>query len=95
MALAPVRGVLSRQEDLKLAAIGLVELLPLLVALDHAVVELEGILEYLSQSAVSSYIKQQGYTDVGVLVAFSGTVIADGGPYTEAGMNGFPDGQTR
>lgn len=47
------------------------------------------------KEAFDTYLKRQGYDDLGVLVAFSGTVIADGGPYTEAGMNGFPEGQLR
>ncbi|MBU8541989.1 type I restriction endonuclease subunit R [Falsiroseomonas tokyonensis] len=47
------------------------------------------------KEAFDTYIKSKGYTDLGVLVAFSGTVIADGGPYTETGMNGFPEAQLR
>jgi len=44
------------------------------------------------------YIKKMGYTDLGVLVAFSGTVKDDitGGieEYTEANLNKFPDVET-
>ena len=47
------------------------------------------------KEAFETYIKQQGYTDLGVLVAFSGTVITDDESYTEAGMNGFPESQLR
>ncbi|WP_046861615.1 type I restriction endonuclease subunit R [Microvirga massiliensis] len=36
-----------------------------------------------------AYIAKKGYTDLGVLVAFSGTVIDEGDEYTEAGMNSF------
>lgn len=39
------------------------------------------------------YIKAKGYTDLKTLVAFSGTVNADGLEYTEAGMNGFAEGE--
>lgn len=39
--------------------------------------------------AFCKYIKEQGYTDLGVLVAFSGTVIDEGDELTEAGLNGF------
>jgi type I restriction enzyme R subunit len=36
------------------------------------------------------YLKKNGYHDMGVLVAFSGTVIdPEGGEHTEPGMNGF------
>ena len=40
--------------------------------------------------AFDAYIKEKGYTDVGVLVAFSGEVEdpSDGLKYTESGMNG-------
>ena len=44
--------------------------------------------------ALEKYINDKGYTDVGVLVAFSGTLDLDGGDVTEASMNGFPDTQT-
>lgn len=39
------------------------------------------------------YINEKGYKDLRTLVAFSGTVTADGFEYTEAGMNGFSDGE--
>ena len=42
--------------------------------------------------ALKSYVNEHGY-DIGVLVAFSGTVD-DGGPLTEANLNGFPESQT-
>lgn len=35
------------------------------------------------------YIKEKGYTDLEVLVAFSGTVLDDGDSYTEEGLNRF------
>ena len=43
--------------------------------------------------AVDKYLKAQGH-GFKALVAFSGTVQAEGIDYTEAGMNGFPDTQT-
>jgi type I restriction enzyme R subunit len=43
--------------------------------------------------ALRSYVKQQGY-DLGVLVAFSGTVADGAGDFTEANMNGLPESQT-
>ncbi len=39
--------------------------------------------------AFDAYLRERGYTDLGVLVAFSGTVIDDGDEFTEAGINGF------
>ncbi len=39
------------------------------------------------------YIKKKGYTDLGVLVAFSGVVKDSGEEYTEEGMNGFPESE--
>jgi type I restriction enzyme R subunit len=42
---------------------------------------------------LDAYIKAQGY-DLGVLVAFSGTVTDAGEDVTEAKLNGFPDSQT-
>ena len=45
------------------------------------------------KQAVETYLKEQGYKDIGVLVAFSGTVIDDNQQFTEAGINGFPEGQ--
>ena len=44
------------------------------------------------QQALKAYVNEHGY-DIGVLVAFSGTVD-DGGPLTEANLNGFPESQT-
>ncbi len=43
--------------------------------------------------ALRRYVTDHGY-DLGVLVAFSGTVDDAGAPNTEASMNGFPDTQT-
>jgi type I restriction enzyme R subunit len=43
--------------------------------------------------ALRDYVTLHGY-DVGVLVAFSGTVDEGAVSYTEAAMNGFPDTQT-
>jgi type I restriction enzyme R subunit len=43
--------------------------------------------------AVDEYLTQQGHP-FKALVAFSGTVNDGGKPYTEANMNGFPEGQT-
>ena len=43
--------------------------------------------------ALRRYVKEHGY-DLGVLVAFSGTVDDAGAPFTEASVNGFPDTQT-
>jgi type I restriction enzyme R subunit len=43
--------------------------------------------------AVDKYLKDHGHA-FKALVAFSGTVRAEGRDYTEAGMNGFPDTQT-
>ncbi|CEO35434.1 helicase [[Clostridium] sordellii] len=43
--------------------------------------------------AFDKYIKENGYKDINVLVAFSGTVNCDGEEYTEAGMNGFAETQ--
>ena len=39
--------------------------------------------------AFDAYLRERGYTDLGVLVAFSGTVIDEGAEFTEAGINGF------
>ena len=41
------------------------------------------------RQAFADYIEKRGYGDIGVLVAFSGTVAADGEEFTEPGMNGF------
>lgn len=43
--------------------------------------------------AFDKYIKENGYKDINVLVAFSGTVPCDGEEYTEVGMNGFAETQ--
>ncbi|HEX9641412.1 MAG TPA: type I restriction endonuclease, partial [Candidatus Krumholzibacteria bacterium] len=43
--------------------------------------------------AVDAYVAERGYP-FKALVAFSGTVADAGGPYTESGMNGFPEAQT-
>jgi type I restriction enzyme R subunit len=43
--------------------------------------------------AVDQYLKRHGH-GFKALVAFSGTVRAEGIDYTEAGMNGFPEAQT-
>ena len=44
--------------------------------------------------ALDRYINGKGYTDVGVLVAFSGKLDIDGKPETESSMNGFGESQT-
>ncbi len=44
--------------------------------------------------ALDKYVNAMGYSDVGILVAFSGTVDDDGVEHTESQMNGFPDTQT-
>ncbi len=44
--------------------------------------------------ALESYINDKGYTDVGVLVAFSGSLDLDGKDVTESSMNGFPESRT-
>lgn len=46
--------------------------------------------------AFQTYLKQKAYTDLRVLVAFSGSIDDEerGEVVTEAGMNGFPDTQT-
>ena len=46
------------------------------------------------KQAIDKYIHEHGYTDVAAVVAFSGTVLADGGSFTEANMNGFPESET-
>jgi type I restriction enzyme R subunit len=43
--------------------------------------------------AVDKYLAERGYP-FKALVAFSGSVFDGGPPYTEANMNGFPEGQT-
>lgn len=42
-----------------------------------------------TQQAIEAHIGTMGYDDVRALVAFSGEIVIDGHPYTEAGMNGF------
>jgi type I restriction enzyme R subunit len=44
--------------------------------------------------ALEKYINEKGYTDVGVLVAFSGPLYLDGETVSESLMNGFPESQT-
>src|SRR5690606_11134840 len=44
--------------------------------------------------ALDQCINEKGYTDVGVLVAFSGKLDIDGKSETESSMNGFPESQT-
>ena len=44
--------------------------------------------------AIDKYIREQGYTDVAALVAFSGKVIDAGDEFTESGMNRFPESET-
>lgn len=43
--------------------------------------------------AFRDYIAQKGYTDLGVLVAFSGTVEDDGAEYTEEQLNQTPEAE--
>lgn len=43
--------------------------------------------------AFRDYIAQKGYTDLGVLVAFSGTVEDDGAEYTEEQLNQIPEAE--
>jgi type I restriction enzyme, R subunit len=45
------------------------------------------------QQALTAYCHEHGY-DLGILVAFSGTVLPGFEDWTEANMNGFPDTQT-
>jgi type I restriction enzyme R subunit len=45
------------------------------------------------KQALEKYIKEHGY-DIGVLVAFSGTVRDGAAEWTESNMNGFPESQT-
>ncbi len=45
------------------------------------------------QQALTAYCREHGY-DLGILVAFSGTVLPGTEDWTEANMNGFPDTQT-
>ncbi len=47
------------------------------------------------KQAIDAYIAKKGYLDLAAVVAFSGRVIDEHDlTYTEAGMNGFPEGQT-
>jgi type I restriction enzyme R subunit len=46
------------------------------------------------KQALDRYITDKGYTDLAVLVAFSGKVIDQGLAFTESGMNSFPESQT-
>jgi type I restriction enzyme R subunit len=46
------------------------------------------------KEALDAYIREHGYRDVRVLVAFSGRVLDGAGAYTEANMNHFPESQT-
>jgi type I restriction enzyme R subunit len=43
--------------------------------------------------ALTKYVNDHGYTDVGVLVAFSGRLDIDGDEVTEARLNGVPESQ--
>ena len=43
--------------------------------------------------AFRDYVKAKGYTDLGVLVAFSGTVEDEGAEYTEEQLNEFPEAE--
>ncbi len=44
--------------------------------------------------ALRTYIAQHGYSGIGVLAAFSGTVTDGGAEWTESNVNGFPESQT-
>lgn len=44
--------------------------------------------------ALRRYIDQRGLGDIGVLVAFSGTVVDGATEWTESAANGFPEGET-
>jgi type I restriction enzyme R subunit len=44
--------------------------------------------------AITKYIEEKKYTDLHALVAFSGTVSADGLSFTEPGLNGYPESET-
>ena len=47
------------------------------------------------KQSIDKYIREQGYTDLKALVAFSGKIDdGTGAPLTEAGMNGFPESRT-
>jgi type I restriction enzyme R subunit len=44
--------------------------------------------------AITKYIDEKGYSELNALVAFSGTVYADGLSFTEPGLNRFPESET-
>jgi type I restriction enzyme, R subunit len=44
--------------------------------------------------AIDRYVREQGYTDVHALVAFSGTVFDAGDQFSEPSMNEFPESET-
>ena len=44
--------------------------------------------------AITKYISEKRYSDLHALVAFSGTVYADGLSFTEPGLNHFPESET-
>ncbi len=44
--------------------------------------------------ALRKYCNDHGHGDIGVLVAFSGSLAVDGEKVTESSLNGFPDSQT-
>jgi type I restriction enzyme R subunit len=44
--------------------------------------------------AITRYIAEKKYTDLRALVAFSGTVYANGLSFTEHGLNGYPESET-
>ena len=46
------------------------------------------------KQAIDKYIASKNYVGLSALVAFSGKVLDGGDHFTEAGMNGFPDGET-
>lgn len=43
--------------------------------------------------AIQRYVADKGYADTKALIAFSGDIEVDGQPYSEAAMNGFPEGE--
>ena len=47
------------------------------------------------KQAIDRYIRDKGYTNLQALVAFSGTVVDEGGSFTETNMNGFSDSETK
>ena len=44
--------------------------------------------------ALRRYCNEHGYGDLGILVAFSGSLTVDGEKVTESSLNGFPESQT-